>query len=906
MEKQFTDILDNYGFETKEGDIWVSVGSPRQDQGWKLHLTTVPSEAVKLMETVVPLLKKAGVAFKAIADIHLLELLNSGSMGFSQSGKFMTVYPDSDVQAVLLAKKLIRQSAGFRGPAIPSDLWLGSIVYTRFGAFHPIVVRNRLGEMEYFIRGADGKLQEDKRQIPFEAPDHITNPFEGLATGPKCTATQHKGNGKPKSEKLLGPGYLLVDPIRNAAKGAVFKAIDLRDQKSVGIKIIKQGRHDYLSDNYNRDIRTRLKRQQALHQLFNSAGVPTPQAAPYFESNGNGYLPIDYIEGENLEKVVNEVFKNRPWKAIPMAGRKRLLNYMGQACSVVAGIHRNGYVHRDITPSNLIVCKGKVWVIDFELAHRIGDSGPWFKLGTPGFMSPQQENHSPPRAADDIYSLGCVMLLMVTGLEPGRYLFAKNNNGRGLQRRLVKDGVHPVLAAQIRKCLARHPGRRPGIAEIAAAIKVAQGEVTYVTQKNGHGKEISKKSIHGFIEEGLKGVLYDTRLAKENGLWLSPQLQHDHSHLATGDGALEMRRGAGTGISGVVYLLARLKRLPMGSPEVGSLVKSAVDWLLSGHEAPDSGLPGLYFGDSGVAVSIAAAIKHGLVEKDDRTDRFFDRVIESKIDWPDVTHGAAGQGLAGYQCYDLTGDPKFLGLPSRCAEYLVRTQREDGSWGMPDGVAKITGKTFTGFAHGVSGMIYFLVEHHRRSGDSRSKAAYERGLDWLLGQMVQDKGKRFVSWPYSTDDTGADWKWWCHGGPGISLVFLRLFELTGKARYAEIADKALRIHPEDIRYLNLSQCHGLSGLGEIYLEAYRVLGDAAWKNRAGNIARVLGNSSRKADNGLVWAVQDMHSITADLMTGCSGILHFFLRFLFDGREMGFPLLPGPIAATAQAGGGNSI
>ncbi len=72
------------------------------------------------------------------------------------------------------------------------------------------------------------------------------------------------------------------------------------------------------------------------------------------------------------------------------------------------------------------------------------------------------------------------------------------------------------------------------------------------------------------------------------------------------------------------------------------------------------------------------------------------------------------------------------------------------------------------------------------------------------------------------------WQWWCHGSPGIGLTFLTLYDYTGNRAFAEVARKALRTHPIDIRYPNLSQCHGLGGLGEIYLQAFRVLGDREW------------------------------------------------------------------------------
>ncbi|MEB3218846.1 MAG: lanthionine synthetase LanC family protein, partial [Nostocales cyanobacterium 94392] len=108
---------------------------------------------------------------------------------------------------------------------------------------------------------------------------------------------------------------------------------------------------------------------------------------------------------------------------------------------------------------------------------------------------------------------------------------------------------------------------------------------------------------------------------------------------------------------------------------------------------------------------------------------------------------------------------------------------------------------------------------------------------------------------------------------------------------AEIASHALRIHPVDMRYRNLSQCHGLTGLGEIYLEAARVLGDDEWLERANNIANTTLNLYRQTDSGsITWLVENFHQPTADLMVGSAGVIHFLLRLCFREKNISFPLL----------------
>jgi Lanthionine synthetase C-like protein len=89
----------------------------------------------------------------------------------------------------------------------------------------------------------------------------------------------------------------------------------------------------------------------------------------------------------------------------------------------------------------------------------------------------------------------------------------------------------------------------------------------------------------------------------------------------------------------------------------------------------------------------------------------------------------------------------------------------------------------------------------------------------------------------------------------------------------------------------LSTCHGLAGLGEIYLEAAAILEDTRWLRRAEEIASVIiALAHGHEDDDLTWLVEDPFTPCADLMIGCSGVIHFLARFIGGGRNVSFPLL----------------
>jgi lantibiotic modifying enzyme len=123
---------------------------------------------------------------------------------------------------------------------------------------------------------------------------------------------------------------------------------------------------------------------------------------------------------------------------------------------------------------------------------------------------------------------------------------------------------------------------------------------------------------------------------------------------------------------------------------------------------------------------------------------------------------------------------------------------------------------------------------------------------------------------------------------------LKLFEQSGETADRDVAVAALLSQPDELRHSNLSQCHGLSGIGEIYLEAARVLGEPRWLNRAERIATVLLQLSRITEGGATWLVENPFHPTADLMVGCGGVAHFLLRFAEGHESLGAPLLVDPL------------
>ncbi|WP_167091901.1 lanthionine synthetase LanC family protein [Massilia frigida] len=878
----YHDHLQRWGLSPEISGVWLKAARTDRVQGWKLHVSSVPAEAHALLDAILPILLARQVPFKIARDATILGLLNEGNLGATQVGKFCTIYPASDADASALAAQLVPATQGLSGPVITSDMALGNLVYARYGGFNTIVERDLLGQHHLYIKGADGELIADAYTQPFVAPTFAACPFD-IASAPAPAEANRTGG-----PATFGPGYVLVDVIRHHAKGNVYLAILARSQDCVAGRVIKEGRKHCLSDIHGRDIRVRLQRQGAIHAQLGGL-VPLPACDPYFEADGNGYLPMAFLPGADLETVVQASLKRGPWSAAGRAGQLRLLDALRQLVDAVQALHCAGFVHRDLSVSNVwLGDDGKTWLLDLEIAQHVGDCGPVFGKGTPGFMAPEQEAGAAPTFAQDIHATAALILFALTGLDPRRTLFARGDS-RARNVRYLAASVPDDLLAVLLAGLDDDPLARPALAAIGERLAAYDASLRAGTAPDAGAPPQRHDFSACALGAGL-GLLRHALRDPQSGLWLSAGLSNAGGGQEQAS-SYELRRGANRGVAGVVYALARLGRAGIAIDEAAPAAATAVAWLLADAITPDRGMPGLHFGDAGVAVGMAEAVRAGLVPATPQLSDWIARVFEAPVTWPDVTHGAAGQGMAALMCAHSLGTDAPLAMAHRCARYLTGSQAADGSWVMPEGVPGMSGETLTGFAHGVAGMVFFLLEHGERFGDDTSRAAAQRGLRWLEQHALRAAGEQALAWRYS-DRQGAVWQWWCHGAPGIALTFLRAYRLTKDPGAALFARRALDAIDPALRAPNLTICHGLSGLGEILLEGAQALGEPAYRDKAAALAdTILHLGHRCADGSLIWLAEDPVAPTADLMVGMGGIAHFLARLGSGGTALGFPLLP---------------
>jgi len=158
------------GWRDAEFFMEFPIDRPIPQQGWKLHISSDVVSAVRIFDIVEPILRKENVEHKVMRNLSNLRKTNMDSQN-PQIGKFITIYPESEKQAVRLAKKIddALEDRGLTGPRIPTDKQYGTsgLVFYRYGGFV-------LGP----LTKPDGTTEEDIRRPGHYKPDWITyDPF---------------------------------------------------------------------------------------------------------------------------------------------------------------------------------------------------------------------------------------------------------------------------------------------------------------------------------------------------------------------------------------------------------------------------------------------------------------------------------------------------------------------------------------------------------------------------------------------------------------------------------------------------------------------------------------------------------------------------------------------------------
>ncbi|WP_423463020.1 protein kinase domain-containing protein [Promicromonospora sp. MS192] len=274
----------------------------------------------------------------------------------------------------------------------------------------------------------------------------------------------------PVAGAQLG-GYTVVREIGSGAMGAVYRAVD-GGGNAVALKML----HRHLDDPAARE---RLRREAAALQ-----GLRHPAVARVLDAELEGpeaFIVTELVEGPTLEEEIDERGPLDP---------RDLFELADQLADALEAVHGTGVVHRDLTPSNVLIARTGPVLIDFGLAQGPNDpraTRTGFVMGTPGYLAPELLDGAEPGPDTDWWSWAAVLAFSGTGRAPFGVRPTELVLRRSRQGDADLDGLPPRAERALAAALRAVPAERWGPDEVARALK-AESEA-FVARTEGEDDE---------------------------------------------------------------------------------------------------------------------------------------------------------------------------------------------------------------------------------------------------------------------------------------------------------------------------------------------------------------------------------------------------------------------------------
>ncbi|MBE1875192.1 serine/threonine-protein kinase [Myceligenerans pegani] len=252
-------------------------------------------------------------------------------------------------------------------------------------------------------------------------------------------------------------GYTVTGRIGSGAMGTVYSATD-DGGNAVALKLLTPGRDEA-------GARERLRREARALQRLKHPAVATVLDVELDATDA--FIVTELVEGPTLEEEVDARGPLDP---------RDLYELADQLADALEAVHAAGVVHRDLTPSNVLISPTGPVLIDFGLAHAPGDARATrtgFVMGTPGYLAPELLDGGEPVPNTDWWSWAAVLAFAATGRSP----FGVRPLELVLRRSREGDadltGLEPRTSRALAAALRPTPAERWGPTEVARSLRAA-------------------------------------------------------------------------------------------------------------------------------------------------------------------------------------------------------------------------------------------------------------------------------------------------------------------------------------------------------------------------------------------------------------------------------------------------
>ncbi|WP_037681299.1 serine/threonine-protein kinase [Streptomyces griseus] len=264
-----------------------------------------------------------------------------------------------------------------------------------------------------------------------------------------------------KSERLLAGRYRLGEVLGRGGMGTVWRAEDETLGRTVAVKELRfPGNID--EDEKRRLITRTLREAKAIARIRNNSAVTVFDVV---DEDDRPWIVMELVEGKSLAEVIREDGVLEP---------KRAAEVGLAVLDVLRSAHREGILHRDVKPSNVLIAEdGRVVLTDFGIAQVEGDpsiTSTGMLVGAPSYISPERARGHKPGPAADLWSLGGLLYASVEGAPP----YDKGSAIATLTAVMTEPLDEPKNAGPLRDViyglLNKDPGKRLDDASVRAML----------------------------------------------------------------------------------------------------------------------------------------------------------------------------------------------------------------------------------------------------------------------------------------------------------------------------------------------------------------------------------------------------------------------------------------------------
>src|SRR5919199_323852 len=275
----------------------------------------------------------------------------------------------------------------------------------------------------------------------------------------------HRSARMPVETDILPPRYRSPKRIARGGMGEIYRATDGTLGRAVAIKL--------LAERYAQDeaVRQRFTREALAAARLSGE----PHIVTIFDVGDwheRPFIVMEYLSGGSLEDRLREDGAQPPGQA---------LRWLEQAAAALDAAHRNGVVHRDVKPANLLLDRNEnVHVADFGIASAAGMDSLTMTgtvLGTAGYLSPEQARGERATPASDLYALAVVAFELLSGRRPFENDSMTAEAAAHVHAPVpsiaeICENLPPELDPVFRRAMAKRPEERfPDAAQFVATLR---------------------------------------------------------------------------------------------------------------------------------------------------------------------------------------------------------------------------------------------------------------------------------------------------------------------------------------------------------------------------------------------------------------------------------------------------